>query len=459
MGTDHIMGREQEHIQFTAGAEDPLRQKATGVVHHLQTAGFTAFWAGGCVRDLLMNMTPKDYDIATDASPDDVTRLFPSAHIVGRSFGVARVSWENAWFEIARFRTDASYTDGRHPDAIRYATPSEDAGRRDFTINALFYDPISTILFDHVDGRTDLRAGILRAVGSPVQRFQEDHLRMLRAVRFAARLGFVMEPATAAAIRQLAPMIQRISAERIRDELTRILMDSPRAGDALVLLEESHLLEFLLPEIAAMRGQQQPPEFHPEGDVYQHTIHLLNMMQVRTPRLAWAALLHDVGKPAAARMVDGRIRFHHHAETGADIARKLLARLRFAHDDIDAISHMVANHMRFQSVQEMRRATLRALVGHPDFPDELELHRLDCTASHGNLANHEFLKSFLRTLKEEPALPPPWITGHDILALDVPEGPKIGHWRQRAYELQLEGKLPDRQAALQWLQEALRHSA
>jgi len=430
-------------------------QSAVGLVRFLQEAGHTAYWAGGCVRDLLLGKSPLDYDIATSAVPDQIEKLFPRAELTGKSFGVCRVQFEDAIFEVATFRSDLAYSDGRHPEGVRFTDAPTDAQRRDFTVNSLFYDPISERLLDFVGGRADLGEGIIRAVGDPNARFKEDHLRILRALRFAARLDFTIEPETLKAVMTDAPSLARISPERIREELVRLFMEALRPGDALRQMEATGVLAVVLPELARMRGQEQPPEFHPEGDVFTHTAVMLDRMTHRTPRLIFAVLLHDVGKPPTAEYRDGRWRFENHARVGAELAREILARLRFSNDDMDAIVHMVGNHMRFQNVSEMRRSTLRTLVGHPVFDDELELHRLDCEASHGMLDNLQFLENFRLALKSEPALPPRWITGHDLLAMGLPPGPRMGQWLKTAYEKQLEGQFSDRENLLAWLREAV----
>jgi tRNA nucleotidyltransferase/poly(A) polymerase len=433
------------------------QEGAAAVVRRLQQEGFTAYWAGGCVRDLIMGRTPKDYDVATNALPDRVLGLFPQAVAVGKSFGVVRVPLESDWYEVATFRQDHGYADGRHPAGVTFSDPETDAQRRDFTINALFYDPVAGRVLDYVDGAADIGVHVVRTVGAPEARFRDDHLRMLRAVRFTATLGFRLHADTAAAIRVLAPAIAGISAERIRDELSRMLTEAPQAGEALRLLHETGLLAVILPEVVALRHQAQPPEYHPEGDVFEHTVLMLNTMSHPDARLAWAVLLHDVGKPPTARIADdGRIRFERHAHVGADLARGILERLRFPNDDREAIVYAVGNHMRFVNVREMRRATLRRLVGAPTFPLEIEVHRLDCSASHGDLSNYEYLTAFREQLEAEPVLPEPWITGRDIMALGVPEGPAVGQWRKQAYDLQLEGAYPDREALLAWLKAALR---
>ncbi len=438
-------------------ANKPASQNdaAIGVVDRLQRAGHTAYWAGGCVRDRLLGIEPLDYDIATDAQPDQVLALFPRATAVGKSFGVVVAPWREWTFEIATFRQDHAYRDGRHPSHVSFVTPQEDATRRDFTINAMFYDPLANQLHDFVDGQADIATGTIRCVGDANRRFAEDHLRMLRAVRFATRLDFTIHPDTANAIRLQAGSVADISVERIGDELTRILMESRNAGQALLLLEALGLLQVILPEVAVMRGQEQPPQFHPEGDVLTHTAIMLDNMAFRDDVLAYAALLHDVGKPPTASHDGTRIRFNCHADRGADITREILTRLRFPTRTIDAVTHCVRNHMRFSSVKEMRRSTLRRLVGAPTFPTELELHRLDCIASHGMLNHYTFLQSVQEEMAQEPVLPEPWVSGHDILACGVPKGPEVGKWLRLAYDAQLEAAQPDREALLAWLSETI----
>ena len=429
----------------------PLQAGAVKVARKLQAAGHTAFWAGGCVRDLILGRAPKDYDIATDAVPDQVLAMFKGAVAVGKSFGVVRVPLGADWYEVATFRRDHDYIDGRHPSAVTYSDPATDASRRDFTINALFLDPLRGVLIDHVAGRTDIDRRVVRTVGTAGDRFREDHLRMLRAVRFAATLDFKLDDATALAIRATAAAIVGVSAERIRDELTRMWLEAVRAGEALELLDTVGLLAVVLPEVAAMKGVEQPPEYHPEGDVFRHTVIMMNALHTDDARLAWSVLLHDVGKPPTAKLIDGRFRFERHANVGADMVRGILGRLRFSNDDTDAIAFMVGNHMRFVNTHEMRRATLRRLVGAPTFTEELELHRLDCQASHGGMENYDYLIAFREQMRAEPVLPAAWVTGHDVMGLGVREGPQVGAWCKKAYEVQLEGSVADRAALLEWL--------
>lgn len=433
---------------------------ALAMVQELRRAGFTAYWAGGCVRDMLMGREPKDFDIATSARPDEVLALFPRCLEVGRAFGVVQVLRDGMSFEVATFRQDAAYADGRHPEAVTFGGPEEDARRRDFTVNGLFYDPAEDRVLDYVGGQKDITARILRTIGPPDDRFAEDYLRMLRAARLASVLEFAIEAGTADAIRRLAPRISGVSAERIQQELTRLLLESPRPGQGLVLLRDLGLLAVLLPEVDRLAGQAQPPAFHPEGDVFTHTVQMLDAMREPTLPLAYAVLLHDVGKPGTAVLAkepDGteRIRFHGHAEAGAGIAEGILKRLRLPSREIEDVVYAIRNHMRFTDVQQMRRSTLRQLVGAPTFPLELELHRVDCLCSHGNLGNYDFLVRFRDELKNEPVLPPPWVTGHDLMALGLPEGPKVGAWHKKAYEAQIEGRFADREALLGWLRQEL----
>ncbi len=431
---------------------DEARQRAAlAVADRLRAAGHTVLLAGGCVRDLLIGRTPKDYDVATSATPDQVLTLFPGANAVGKSFGVVIVVNEGLACEVATFRRDLAYADGRRPEGVIFSDPPTDAQRRDFTINALFLDPVGGEILDFVGGRADLAAGLLRAVGDPARRFAEDHLRLLRAARFAVTLGFTIEPGTAAAIRATAPQLARISVERIRDELSRTLLEAQDPGAALELLDDLGLLRVILPEVSALKKVEQPPQFHPEGDVFRHTVMMLTALPARELNLALAVLLHDVGKPPTAEFRDGRWRFEKHAGVGEAMTRSILERLRYPRETIETVSFMVGNHMRFGDVRGMRRSTLRRLVGAPSFAQELELHRLDCQASHGLVENLDFLRAFQDEMAREPVLPPPLISGRDLLALGIPEGPEIGRWRRQAYDLQLEGAFGDRESALAWL--------
>ena len=417
------------------------------ILRVLREAGHEAFFVGGCVRDLLLGRAPKDWDIATDALPDRIESLFPKTLAIGKAFGIiAVVPDQGEPVEVATYRADSPYADGRHPGAVAFTNAREDALRRDFTINALFLDPSTGEIRDFVHGREDLDARRIRAIGDPAVRFAEDHLRMLRAIRFAATLGFAIEPATFAAIQRLAPNIRRISAERIRDELFRLLTESPKAGQALQLLRDSGLLKEILPEIDAMVGVEQPPEFHPEGDVFTHTKLMLDALPEKPAlRLALAVLLHDVGKPTTANfatMPDGtqRWRFENHAPVGADMARAILERLRAPNALVDDVCAIIAGHMRIADARKMRKSKLRRLLGAPTFDDELELHRLDCVSSHAILDIYDFLKAKKAEFAAEPVLPPPLVTGRDLIALGHVPGPQFSKILQDAYDRQLEGQ-------------------
>lgn len=416
---------------------------ASRIVETLRAAGHSAYLVGGCVRDRLLGKTAEDRDVATSATPDQVLRLFPDARLVGAHFGVVQVGD----VEVATYRTDFSYRDGRHPDAVRFEPgPAQDAQRRDFTINGLFLDPATGEVHDFVGGLDDLKARRIRAIGDPEARFREDHLRMLRAVRFAARLDFAIEPATFAAIRKLAPAIHSVSAERVRDELTRILTEGG-ARRGFELLMESGLLAEVLPEVAAFRGVEQPPEFHPEGDVWTHVLIMLELMERPSATLAWGVLLHDVGKPVTFARLD-RIRFHGHVERGVEIARGICARLRFSRGDAAQVLALVANHMRFADAHRMKESTLKRFLRLPRFDEHLELHRLDCLASHGRLDNYELVRRrYLETPPEE-VRPPRLLTGADLIALGWAPGPEFGRVLGAVEDAQLEGRVRTKEEAL-----------
>ena len=428
-----------------AQADSALRIAAT-----LRAHGFAAYLVGGCVRDLLLGLGPKDYDIATSARPEQVIALFPGAQLVGAHFGVVLVQR----VEVATFRSDHAYTDGRHPESVTFETdPRQDVLRRDFTINGLLMEPESAAsvhpedgVLDFVDGVRDLRAGIIRAIGYPAWRFQEDHLRMLRAIRFACRFGFTIEPGTMAAIRQMRARIVRVSAERIREELNRILTEG-RARRGFELLDESGLLELILPEVAALKGVAQPPEFHPEGDVWTHTLMMLDGLRAPTPALAWGVLLHDIGKPPTFRIAE-RIRFDGHVEAGEAIARRVLARLRMSNDDTEQIVALIANHMRFKDAPKMRESTLKRFMRMPRFDEHLELHRLDSSASHGNFDNYEYVKHHFETAPPEQLRPPRLLTGKDLIEAGYQPGPEFSRMLELVEDEQLEGRIQSRHEAL-----------
>jgi tRNA nucleotidyltransferase/poly(A) polymerase len=413
----------------------------------LKHRGRQAFLVGGCVRDPLLGRVPKDYDIATDARPEEVLSLFPHSEMVGAHFGVAQVREDGARVEVATFRSDGAYSDGRRPDSVRFESDArQDALRRDFTINALFQDPETGAIVDFVGGRADLEARIVRAIGDPEKRFAEDHLRMLRAPRFAAALGFDINPATADAIRKLRARIRDVAAERVRDELTRILTEGG-ARRGFELLDELRLLPEILPEVSAMKGVAQPPEFHPEGDVWTHTLLMLEGMRSPSITLALGVLLHDVGKPPTFRVAE-RIRFDGHVEVGARMAVEILSRLRYSSEEIGRVEALVANHLRFKDAPRMKESTLKRFLRQPHFDEHLELHRLDCLSSHRRLENYEFCREKLRSLAPEELKPAPLVTGKDLIAAGYTPGPSFSRMLAAAEDAQLESRVATKEEAL-----------
>jgi poly(A) polymerase len=440
-----------------------LKRFATSIVQTLRQHGFQAYLVGGCVRDLLLQREPKDYDVATDATPDEVMNIFPETYAVGAQFGVVLVpvpedASSNAStpashaVEVATFRSDIGYSDGRHPDEVRFSRdPREDVARRDFTINGMLLDPVSDEVLDFVGGREDLKAGIIRTIGEPERRFAEDKLRMLRAVRFAARFEYQIEPSTFAAIQQFAHEIKAVSRERVRDELTRMLTEG-HARRAFLLLDESGLLKHILPDISAMKGVAQPPEFHPEGDVFVHTLLLLENLPNPCPlTLAWGALLHDVGKPPTFRVAPDRIRFDNHVEVGVKMAEEICRNLRFSNDDTEQILSLVDNHMRFGHATRMKESTMKRFLRLPAFDEHLALHRADCLASHRNLSTYEFVQQKRAEIPPEKIRPSPLVTGDDLIAAGHAPGPKFREILNAVEDAQLEGRLPSRDAALEFV--------
>ncbi|HEY1489619.1 MAG TPA: CCA tRNA nucleotidyltransferase, partial [Verrucomicrobiae bacterium] len=407
---------------------DPPKTFAKKIVAELQRSGFAAFWVGGCVRDFLLGREPQDFDIATDARPGQVENLFRKTIPVGKKFGVIIVVEGGHQFQVATFRAEADYRDGRRPEKIVFADAEADASRRDFTVNGLFYDPLTQKIHDWVGGERDLRARIIRTIGAPEERFAEDHLRMLRAVRFATQLNFEIEPKTFAAVKSLAPEIKLISAERIRDELLK-LFRPPHAARGLVLLRDSGLLEHILPELAATIVCEQSPDFHPEGSVFNHICLMLEKLPAGADAsLTWAVLLHDIAKPVTVERdaASGKIHFYGHEKIGADIAEEILRRLKFSNREIEEIVAAVRHHMQFKDVKQMRKATLRRLLLRETFPLELELHRLDCLGAHGDLEYYHFLLEQAEALKNQPEIIPPLLTGDDLIELGVVPGKKLG---------------------------------
>src|SRR5271165_5870463 len=444
-----------------------LRDFATSIVQTLRQRGFQAYLVGGCVRDLLLGGEPKDYDVATDATPEQVMEIFPETYAVGAQFGVVLVpapdgsvesdpsterSSRSHAVEVATFRSDIGYSDGRHPDEVRFSRRAEeDVARRDFTINGMLLDPLTGEVLDFVGGKKDLEAGIVRAIGDPERRFAEDKLRMLRAVRFAARFEYTIEPATFRAIQQLAGQIEVVSHERVRDELTRVLTEG-HARRGFSLLDESCLLRNVLPQISAMKGVEQPAEFHPEGDVFVHTLLLLDNLPHPCPTtLAWGALLHDVGKPPTFRVAPDRIRFDNHVEVGVKMAEDICKRLRFSNDETAQILALVDNHMRFGHVTRMKESTLKKFLRMPSFEEHMALHRADCLSSHRNLSTYEFLRHKLAEIPPEKMRPSPLLTCDDLIAAGHAPGPKFREILTAVEDAQLEGRLLSRDQALEFV--------
>ena len=430
---------------------------AEKIVQQLVQAGHVAVYAGGCVRDALLQRPYPDVDIATSATPDQVQSLFPKASDPqGKAFGVIRLRLDEHIFEIATFRVDGPYHDGRRPSSITFTTAEEDAKRRDFTVNGMFFDPLKDQLLDYVKGQADLSSKLIRAIGDPVARFTEDRLRLFRAIRFAVQLGFQIEPETLKALIQLAPSSKVISPERVRDELTKILT-SPDPARGFDLLHESGLIAVWIPELLEMRGCEQSPEHHPEGDVWVHTRLLLTHMKNPSPVLALSALLHDIGKPRTSKTEpSGRIRFFGHEGVGARMAEEILRRLRYSNDEVSAITACIANHMAFKDAPNMRVSTLKRLLARPTFVEELELHRIDCSSCHGQLDIHSFLKAKLNEFSQEEIKPKPLVTGHDLQQLGAKPGPSMGKLLHQLMDEQLEGKFADRTTALARAQELLK---
>lgn len=437
---------------------------AISIIRVLRESKHQAYLVGGCVRDLLLGCEPADFDVTTSATPDEVMRIFPETYAVGAQFGVVLVpepGEKDSTVEVATFRSDIGYSDGRHPDEVRFSkTPKDDVARRDFTINGLLLDPIAADgrerepltagVLDFVGGRKDLEAKLIRTIGEAEQRFTEDKLRMLRGVRFAARLGYAIEPATFAAMQKFAPQIHQVSRERVRDELTYMLTEG-HAKRAFQLLDESGLLHEVLPEIEAMKGVAQPPQFHPEGDVFVHTLMLLEKLpHPCSATLAWGALLHDVGKPPTFRVAPDRIRFDGHVDVGVKMAEEICRRLRFSGSDTEQIVALVKNHMRFASVQQMKESTFKKFVRMPAFNEHLQLHRLDAESSNKILDFYNFTHEKMAAMSPEVMRPAPLLNGEDLIAAGYAPGPRFKEILSAVEDAQLEGRLDTKESALQF---------
>lgn len=435
-----------------------MKKRAADIIQRLRENGYDAYFAGGCVRDHLRGVEPKDFDIATSARPDDILRLYPDGNTIGAHFGVILVRHHKWDFEIATFRADSDSSDGRRPDHVTFTDAKEDAKRRDFTINGMFFDPVDEKIIDYVHGQIDLKKGIIRAIGNPEQRFSEDYLRLMRAIRFSTVLDFEIEADTWQALQQHASQITQISPERIRDELNRIWL-SPRRVKGFDLLVESGLMQAIFPEIMNLQGCEQPPQFHPEGDVFTHTRLMLSLLpdEVDSLPLVLSVLFHDIGKPATWTFDEDndRIRFNGHDRIGAEMTADILRRLRYKNEIIDDTTIAVKNHMAFINVQVMRTAKLKRMMARPTFDDELELHRVDCLGSNGMLDNYQFMQGKGLEFAAEPLIPPPLINGKDLMNLGWKPSPDMGKALLQIQDLQLESSLNTREEALQWVKENL----
>ena len=437
-----------------------MKTSAIKIIQKLRLSGHEALLAGGCVRDLLLGREPKDFDVATSATPDEVVALFPGALTVGAHFGVVVVRQDHEQIEVATFRTDGSYKDGRHPESVTFATAEQDAQRRDFTVNGLFRDPIKDRVIDYVGGAVDLEKRVLRAIGDAHQRFDEDKLRLLRAVRFATTLGFEIEEKTWQAVCEHAPAIQSVSAERIRDELIKIFIH-PNRLRGFDLLMNSGLMAQVLPEILVLKGVEQPPQWHPEGDVFIHTRLMLSLLpeQVSLP-LVLSVLLHDIAKPATFAVDEtGRIRFNGHDKLGAEMTGDILRRLKFPNDVIEPTQVAVEHHMVFKDVKKMKKSTLKRMMARPTWADELALHRVDCLGSNGLLDNYEFMQAKAEEFSQQPLIPQPLLNGRDLIALGWQPGKHLGAVLTEVQNAQLEGLISTREEALEWLAAQGHHPA
>jgi tRNA nucleotidyltransferase (CCA-adding enzyme) len=426
------------------------KENALLIVKHLRDSGYEAYLAGGCVRDALLGREPQDYDIATAARPEEVQRLFPHTIAVGSQFGVMMVVWEGESFAVSTFRFDGPYLDGRHPSHVRFSTLQEDILRRDFTVNGMMYDPERDLVIDLVGGRADLKLGVIRAIGDARQRFEEDRLRMVRAVRFAATLGFTIEETTFRAIREQRQTISRVSWERIGEEITRLLTQGA-ARRGFELLDATGLLAVVLPEIEAMKGVAQSPEYHPEGDVFTHTLIALGYLQDPTETLAYGCLFHDVAKPLCVRREEARITFHGHTDRGAEMAVEILKRLKRSRSVWERVAYLVKNHLRHTQAPNMRLSTLKRFLGTEGIGELLEVCRIDALAANGDLQYYNFCQAKLAELKREDLHPKPLLLGRDLIAMGLKPGPIFQHILKEVEDLQLNGQLHTREEACDWV--------
>ncbi len=430
-----------------------LLHSAKEIAHTLSSAGHICYFAGGCVRDALLGTKPIDYDIATSATPQEVLKLFPNSDPIGAHFGVILVKYQGIGLEVATFRVDGDYQDKRRPDSVTFSSPEKDAARRDFTVNGLFQNPFTNEIIDFVDGKNDLSRKMIKAIGSPVKRFQEDALRLMRAIRFAAKLNFTIEESTWQALCDNAHLLADIAVERIQVEFNQILL-SPHRARGLDLLIESGLIRYFIPEVLDLIGCEQPPQFHPEGDVYVHTRIMLDMLQADpTLELCLAVLLHDIGKPATYSYdpTEDRIRFNGHDKIGEDMAASILKRLKYSNKTIESVCPMILNHMNFMNVQFMKKAKIKRFMARPTYEQEMELHRVDCASSNGITENYEFLRTKEAEFASEPLIPQALLSGKDLISLGYKPGPQFKQILTNLQTEQLEGKIMNKPEAVEWL--------
>ena len=438
-------------MSLLQGVDPDLLDGAVTVVKELHNQGHEAYFAGGAVRDLILGNTVSDIDVVTSASPQQIEQLFPKTIAVGKQFGVMVVVIDSRNYEVATFRQESGYTDGRHPSEVSFTDARRDVERRDFTINAMFFNPVDEEVIDFVQGREDLERRLIRTVGSPAQRFEEDKLRVMRAVRLASQLDFEIDEETYREVQAHAPKLSQVTWERLRDELLKILI-GPHPSNGLRLLFDSGILQVVLPEVAAMNGVEQPPQFHPEGDVFTHTCLMLGMCEGPDETLALGILLHDVGKPPTFSVKE-RIRFDKHADVGATMAEDICRRLRLSAEQIDEVVDLVRDHLRFIHVQEMRDSKLKRFLRKENFQKHLELHRLDCLASHGDLSSYHFCLQKLEEIGREELRPDPLINGHDLMAMNLEPGPLFSEILEAVEDLQLEVGLDSKAQVLDWVRE------
>lgn len=434
----------------------PTSQKsaATTIAAQLKKAGYLAYFVGGSVRDDLLGIPPKDYDIATDATPEQIVSLFPKTESIGAHFGVILVKHDGQAVEVATFRTDGSYGDGRRPDQVEFSTPEEDAQRRDFTINGLFFDPVEQEIIDFVGGREDLEKRLIRAIGKASDRFEEDALRLMRAIRFATHTGFQIEAEIWQAIQNFAPTLDRISIERVQAEFSKIML-SPNRARGFQLLADSGLFAVFMPEVLDLIGCEQPPQWHPEGDVFVHTRIMLELLDPNASlELSLAVLLHDIGKPGTRSFDEEqqRIRFNGHDALGAEMAVDILTRLKYPNQTIALVEHMVARHMQFMNVMDMRTAKLKRFMAPECFEQEMELHRVDCASSNGFTENYDFLRQKQEEFANEPIIPEPFVTGRDLIDRGHQPGPAFKNILEAIQTEQLEGRISSRTEAISFLE-------